>query len=348
MKRILSIDLARGFTVIMMPSIHVVMLYSKPEVQNSLLGDVLGFIAEGPGAQLFMMIMGISFVYSSRISAKYVLRRVVTLLIAGYALNFLKFVVPLELGWMPANLIQELQLGNDYSAIKFFMTIGDILQFAAISYAIIYLVSRLKHFQYYSALIAIVISFVSPYLWDLKTGISMMDHIIVLFNGHPPFTFFPVLPWLVYPLVGLTIGHYLKQVEMAKVFKRIGLIGIALLIFSLALPATPPTKEWLAFYRTGPADTIFHIGFILLWLALIQWLSVKWKVGPLFRLLEFSSQNITIIYLVQWILICWCMGITGYLQLNFQATIIWLFAVSVATFLLTFIVKKLYAQSKNI
>ena len=68
MQRIQSLDLARGFTVLFMPSVHVVMLYSQPQVQQSLLGDILAFIAEGPGAQLFMLLMGVSFTFSSRIN----------------------------------------------------------------------------------------------------------------------------------------------------------------------------------------------------------------------------------------------------------------------------------------
>jgi hypothetical protein len=53
--------LNRGFTVLMIAPIHTVLVYSKLEVRESWLGYILGFIAEGPGAQLFMLLTGNTF-----------------------------------------------------------------------------------------------------------------------------------------------------------------------------------------------------------------------------------------------------------------------------------------------
>lgn len=348
MQRIQSFDLARGFTVLIMPSIHVVMLYSQPAVQQSVLGDILGFIAEGPGAQLFMLLMGVSFVFSSRISKKYVLQRAFYLLLAAYSLNFLKFIVPLGLGLMPDNLLQELHLNNDFTAFSFFLLIGDILQFAAIAYIILFLVTRLKYYPYWAAAFAITILLLSPLVWDLKTGITFVDRVLVLFNGHPPFTFFPVFPWLVYPLTGLTLGYLLKSNNATYILKKTGITGIILVIISLLLPPTDQPKEWLPFYRTAPADTIFHLGFVLAWLAIYHWISRKVGKNPIFSLLEFCSRNITVIYLIQWVLIFWCLNLTGYLRLNMMNTFCWMTGITIVTLLLAHGLKKSNVQTKNI
>jgi len=55
-------SLARGFIVFVMPAVHSVMLYSSEEVKQGWLGSILGFLAEGPGAQLFMFLMGVFIV----------------------------------------------------------------------------------------------------------------------------------------------------------------------------------------------------------------------------------------------------------------------------------------------
>lgn len=55
-----ALDVARGFIVFIMPAVHSVLLYSSPQVQSGWLGAILGFLAEGPGAQLFMLLMGLS------------------------------------------------------------------------------------------------------------------------------------------------------------------------------------------------------------------------------------------------------------------------------------------------
>jgi len=345
MQRIQSFDLARGFTVLMMPMIHVAMLYSRPEVQQSLLGDILGFIAEGPGAQLFMLLMGVSFTFSKRISKKYVFQRALYLLLAAYLLNFFKFIVPLGLGILPENLLAELELKNDFAALNFFLLIGDILHFAAIAYFVLFLIYKLKHYPYWSFAIAIAIMLISPYIWDLKTGLVFVDQLLLLFNGHPPATFFPVFPWLVYPLMGLTLGYLLKHTNHNYLLKKTGLAGLGLIIVSCFFPATQIIPEWLPFYRTEPADTLFHLGFVLLWLAIFHWLSKKIVTNPIFKLLTFCSRNITAIYIIQWILICWCMAFTGYLHLNMISTLLWMAGITSVTLLLTYALNNAYRKS---
>ena len=348
MPRIQSLDLARGLTVLIMPSIHVVMLYSQPHVQQSILGTILAFIAEGPGAQLFMMIMGISFVFSSRITKQYVLQRAFYLLLAAYVLNFLKFIVPLLLGWMPDNLMQELQLPNDFLAIPFFLLLGDILHFAAISFPILFIVYRLRHYAYWSVAFAITIMLLSPFIWDVKTGFVFVDYPLQLLGGHPPNAFFPVFPWLVYPLTGLTVGYFLKQFGATDILKKAGWIGVSLMLISLTLPPTSKQKEWLPFYRTEPADTLFHSGFVLTWIAIFHWLNRKIPANPFFTLLIFCSKNITSIYIIQWVLICWGMAYTGYLTLGLLQTFCCMGAISIMTLLLAALLKRAYAKPKNL
>jgi surface polysaccharide O-acyltransferase-like enzyme len=348
MQRIQSFDLARGFTVLMMPMIHVVMLYSTIPVQQSLLGDILGFIAEGPGAQLFMLLMGISFTFSKRITKQYVLQRAFYLLIAAYLLNFFKFIVPLGLGLMPENLLAELGLKNDFTALNFFLLIGDILHFAAIAYLILFFITRTRYYPYISLVLAIAIMWLSPYVWDVKTNTVFVDQLIILFNGHPPQTFFPAFPWLVYPLMGLTLGYLLKYANQDYILKKTGISGIGIMVISFCFPATTTKTDWLPFYRTEPADTLFRLGFVLLWLAIFHWLYKKIPANPVSSLLTFCSKHITAIYIIQWILICWCMAFTGYLQLNFPQTICWMLAITIITLLLTYGITKSNANRKSI
>lgn len=357
--RIQSFDLARGFTVLCMPMIHVVMLYSTIPVQQSLIGDILGFIAEGPGAQLFMLLMGVFFALQvkplstatcggGRQKESFgkglgpVFKRALLLFIAAYALNIFKFFVPLGLGLLPENLLAELQLKNNYTAIPFFLLIGDILHFAAIAYLILFFITRTRYYPYISFVLAIAIMCLSPYLWDQQTGIAAIDHVIVLFNGHPPQTFFPVFPWLVYPLIGLTLGYLLKHVNNNYLLQKMGISGLGIMIISFCFPATNTSQPttYLPFYRTEPADTLFHLGFVLTWLSLFHWLQKKIPANPGFKLLTFCSKNITAIYIIQWILICWCMAFTGYLQLNMMQTICWMTGITTATLMIAASFKK--------
>lgn len=323
--RILSLDLARGFTVLIMPSVHVVMLYSQPQIQQSLLGIILQFLAEGPGAQLFMLIMGISITLSKTLSTKKVLQRTICLFIGAFALNIFKFVIPLELGLIPDLLTRDVPL----STVQFIL-LGDIFHFAAIAYPITYFISKLRYSYIWSLLFATAIMLLSPLVWDVRTGLKFVDQVLIYFNGHPPFVFFPIFPWLVYPLIGLAIARVLQT-------KKIALAGAIIIIISLLFPAT---TEYTTFYRTRPADTIFHISIVLLWLSLFDFISRKVKPNFFFMLLKFCSRNITLIYILQWLLIFWCLSFAGYQDLGFTQTIYWMFFATITTLLLTYAIKK--------
>lgn len=325
MQRVKYLDLAKGFIVFIMPSVHVVLLCSESAIQQSLLGDILKFLAEGPGAQLFMFIMGTSIKLSKTITTKKVLHRTIFLFLGGFGLNLFKFCIPMQLEILPAAFLQDFPLTETQ-----FLVMGDIFHFAAIVYPVTYFISRLKFYPLWAFLISILIALISPYLWDRQAGISMVDAIWVYFTGGPPYVFFPVFPWLVYPLIGVAMADMLQEGKFAG-------IGFAVVIVSLGLPAT---TELTTHYRTWPADTLFHIGIVLLWLSLFKYLSNKIKPNFFFGVLTFCSRNITVIYLIQWVLICWLMCFTGYLRLPFWPTIIWMINATLATLILTYFLTK--------
>jgi len=344
MQRIPSLDLARGFTVFIMPSVHVVMLYSHSSVQQSMLASILAFLAEGPGAQLFMLLMGVFFTFSTNINKQAVFKRAFYLLIAAYALNLLKFIIPLLLGWMPENLLDELQLQNDLSSIPFFLLLGDILHFAAVSYPILFLVYQLKHYPCWSLVFAIAIMLLSPWLWDVKTGFVFVDYLLQLVGGHPPHVFFPVFPWLVYPLCGLTLGFLLKKYQTTEVLYKVGKLGMIVIIISCLFPATKPQGDWPIFYRTELPDTIFHLGFVMAWMGVAHWISRKIPSNHFFLFLAFCSRHITSIYIIQWLLIFWGMAFTGYLTLGFASTFLFMGMSSILTFFLAWLINQSYGK----
>ena len=59
-----------------------------------------------------------------------------------------------------------------------------------------------------------------------------------------------------------------------------------------------------------------------------------------FNFLKYCSKNISIIYVVQWLLIFWSFPLTGYLSLGFIHTLYWMAGISLTTFLLTYDIKK--------
>jgi uncharacterized membrane protein len=346
--RIQSLDLARGFTVFVMPSVHVVMLYSNLNVQQSNLGNILAFLAEGPGAQMFMMLMGVSMTLSSHVNKKTVLKRAIYLLLAAYGLNFLKFIIPLGLGIFPVQLLQELRLENNNSAILYLLSIGDILHFAAVAYLLIYLVYRQQRYYYWSLIFAFIIIFLSPIFWDLRSNNCLVNYFFQLIGGHPPKVFFPIFPWLAYPLIGLHIGYSIKRLPVSKVFNVTAIIGVVLLIIGIFLHKSNTVSASLPFYRTGAPDTFYHLGIVLLWLYFCQWVSINVKHQLFFSLLRFLSKKITVVYIIQWILIAWILPFTGYHTLGFIPSIFFMITISGSSFFLARLLTYTYAYKKNL
>lgn len=350
MQRIKSLDLARGFTVLCIPAVHTVLLYAQPSVRHTLVGQLLRFIAEGPGAQLFMIYMGISITLSTKLTWSRVAKKSLLLLMAGYSLNILKFVIPLKLGILPAALQQDLGVrqamdGLACDAAERLLLLGDILTFAAIALPITFLIYQLPRFSGFALATAVLVAALSPYAWDHSSCSSIGQYILNVLGGQPPTVFFPLFPWLVYPLVGLSIG-YLLQRQMPQTFDFLALLGLLFILIGIVLARFEPVSN--SFYRTEPAGTAYHLGIVLL--TLWGWHHLDRYVRPnyFFRVLQYCSQDITAIYLIQWPLIFWCLPIFGYQQLGYGATILTATLLTSLTIFLSLIANQLRLQTITI
>jgi uncharacterized membrane protein len=340
MERIKSLDLARGFTVLCISAVHSVLLYSQPCVRDTLPGQILRFIAEGPGAQLFMTYMGISVTLSCKLSWSAVLKRSGLFLLAGYGLNVLKFLVPLKLGLLPAAFQTDLGITDPCTAGETVFLLGDILHFAALALPISYGIYCLRRNWIYAIITATFVMFFAPFFWDHHSCSPVANYIAVLVGGRPPAVFFPLFPWLCYPLVGLATGYWLSRNPPDR-FLFIGLTGIAMVLFGeiaayFGLPST-------SFYRTRPAETAIHVGIVLIWLWIWEGLAIYVKSNAFYRLLQFTSRHITLIYFIQWPLICWLLPLFGYQQLTGWAS----FSVAVTVTLLTLFLSLLILASRR-
>jgi len=343
MQRITSIDLARGFTVLFIPAIHSVMLYSDFSVYQSVYGKVLGFIAEWPGAQILMLLMGVSFSLSKTISAKKVAIKALVLLAIGYLMNFLKFILPIQLGIMPHEFLKE-YAGGKLSLSDFLLT-GDILQFAALALLLLLIVHQFRYSILISLYLAVLALLASPLLWDLHSSNIFCNYILQLICGQPPHTYFPLLPWLVYPLTGFAIGIAIKQNEI-NIWKHLFIVGSFVCLLEFILQFTPYHFPKTEFYRTYPDLTLMHVGFAVLWLSLWHFVTARFSEGKLFAFLQFLSKNITLIYFIQWIVIFWCFSFIGYRHLAILPSILVSLAMNVTVLLLTYMLTKTVTTEK--
>jgi hypothetical protein len=350
MPRIPSLDLARGFTVLFIPAIHTAMLFSDGSLHETLLGKFLIAIAEYHGAQVLMLLMGISYTLQPPPSTKKILIRSVTLLAIGYTLNVLKFSIPYSIQLLPPALLRELNIHSPSTALTQLSSMGDILHFAAIALLIIHLICKCPSSHYCALSMTTLIILFSTALADLHADQPFVNYLLQLATGQPPRVYFPLLPWLVYPLMGVVIGYYVKRDEQHSMISC-GFIGSCLLIIGLTAEHYYPMDNPAGFYRTHTAATLWHAGIVLA--ALFCWhiVAQQYHRNHFFRLLMYSSSHITSLYCIQWVMICWLLPVVGYRESGQFWSILWMLAITINTYLFNFIfhlLKKQYERSINL
>lgn len=320
-KRDATIDVARGFIVLIMPAVHSVLLYSTAKTQASWLGILLGLLAEGPGAQLFMLLLGLSLTLGRPKTWGKVLRRAGLLLLLAYLLNFFKLVVPYWSGRYPAALWDAYGVQNDSNGTLTLLGMGDILVFAAMAYLLVYVLYRLRKKVLWTAISMVLVTMCAYLSWDRHSDFAPVDYLLALIGGQPPQVFFPLFPWLVYPLGGLLLGMIRQRMEQPPFYRWLLVAGLLLMIAGKAMVRLEPASMETDFYRTGSAGTLFHLGIVFLWLCLCRLAVKKFPVNGFFRLLGWLSKDITRVYILQWIIVVWMLPLYGFRQLGMIGSI---------------------------
>lgn len=326
--RIDSFDLARGLAILFMMLVHVLDFYSQAEVQKTMFGEVIIFLGSPPAAPVFMFIMGIFIVFSTRLDLVTGLKRAAWLFFIGYFLNLLRGSIPLWLSLQIGLVNQQELVEGGFSPLSELLIV-DILQFAGLAFAICVLFRHyLPHPKYWLAAGVLVI-FLSPVVWDIASGWSVLDEVLKLLWGNKyQGSMFPLFPWLAYPLFGMAFGYWFKQAQsQPRFFRQAAWLGLALLLFGTGLTLTNFDFHYAYFLRSGPGATIWITGFVMVWLWVCRWASEKIAANRGFELLFFWSRNVTAVYILQWIIIGWGLMLVGVQQLTFVNTLLAMFVV---------------------
>ncbi len=328
--RLLSLDLARGLAVFFMISVHTLEVFASKEVKSSLFGQIIEFLGGAPAAPVFMTLMGVSFIYSSKSELKPKLLRGFKIFLTGYVLNILRGVIPFTLStYLKMDVVKTfpIEVLNEYTIL----TTVDILQFAGIALMIMALIQEFKINKYIILLSAFLISMLSPFLWGFTLNIPVIEQIFELFWGDQPIGFsfidnkiaFPVFPWLTFPLMGMFLGELLKNsIDPSRIFKYSGVLGILVLVIGVAISFNNFQYHFNDYYHSRQGAMLFMCGFILIWLYLNKLILDNVPKNSLFDLLFRWSKGVTNIYIVQWITIIWSIAFLGINSSSFATTIL--------------------------
>ncbi len=264
MRRLFSVDILRATAILLMVQVHFVGNLSSREPSSRILYDLSDFLG-GFAAPIFTFLVGLSvWLWLNKQLAigtdetalgKFIVKR--GILIVFFGLIFAVII------WTPNEIFN-----------------WDILPMIGITTMIIYALRRAP--SKYLIGLALLLLLSAPPLRELTNYSShwIYDDYMHSFTlsdillGATLQGYFPLLPWLVFPLMGFCLGRDIFQGEQInpKAARRLPILGVVLIAISavgaLVSEYFPTGLSWyLSPYSFYPASTTYvlgMLGFILL------------------------------------------------------------------------------------
>jgi hypothetical protein len=219
---------------------------------------------------------------------------------------------------------------------------ADILPLAGLSLIMIGFFEMISGKKAIAAFIlALAIAVCTPLIPSFPEKLKYLEAFI---GGNARWSYFPLFPWMAYPLVGY--GWKRLEMEMPSahqwIMKNLHYFGIISLILLLAtaIPAFKMITNLSEYYHHG----IFLFGWIVVFLVAFAYLAQSLIIiaadSQIVKYINWLGKNVTIIYIVQWLIIGNLVFYFADSQYLIQL-ILWLLAIIIITTALTFLYLKI-------
>ena len=311
--RILAFDLARGLAVVFMIMVHVLRHWGDPATWSTPIGTLISFLGGPPAAPVFMFLMGASLAFSRRISFTSLVSRGLWLVTAGYLLNVFRGTVPLSAG-LATGIVTSGQV-TPFTPFSL-LTMVDILQLAGCSLILMAALREVARPGRVWLAVATAIVLIAPLLHGRVTGMPGPDALLGMLWATGDNIFYPVFPWLVFPLVGAVIGASMAQVEAGDrraVLRRAGVIGSVACASGVALiVVAAPTLDVVTYWRLPPVLVPAILGFVVAWVWLCDVIARRAGPNTVLAAIYDWSGRVTAMYVVHWLIVSWGIAIVGF------------------------------------
>jgi len=287
-------DLMKGIAVLAMVQVHIMELFARPEILTGTPGKISLFLGGPFAAPVFMALMGYMLGSSSK-SGWGKTRRGLKLIILGLLLNIgLNF-----------HLLIKIYNGTfNFNPLEYIFG-ADILFLAGLRIVFIAMLEKLFRKRFYPVVVlSVIIPLISPYLPDLP---SQLKYFQAFFHGNATWSYFPVFPWLAYPLFGYGWKKFETEVPSAwnwvnqKMILVLILAGI--LIFGACIPAFKIITQLPSYYHHHIFLFIWITGFLGLWSWLVEKMETLAGKSLVMIYIKWLGRNVTVVYVIQWLVI---------------------------------------------
>jgi len=284
-------DLLKGIAVLFMVQVHLTEVFALPELYNSFIGHISLFLGGPPAAPVFMAVMGF-YIYKSRKSFSEQFTKGFLIFAGGIFLNI----------GLNAHLLYDIFSGNkELDPYKFILG-ADILALAGLSIIILSGVKRIFNYKPIPyLLLGVIVIVLTPII---NNSLFIHPYIQAFLGGKIGWSYFPLFPWLIYPLAGFLFGIYYEKIIMVS--KKIQNAAVIILFSAVAVTFIyifPVTYNLELYYHHEFLFVIWTLGFLLVFTWFINLVDIKTGNLPFMKYIKWIGQNVTSFYVVQWLLI---------------------------------------------
>ena len=290
-------DVLKGIAILLMIQVHLVELFASYKLSSSIMGKVFMFLGGPPVAPLFMVLFGY-FISVTHKSTQQLIVRGLKIFALGMLLN-------LALNF---NLINSVMRGLLQVDILPFVFGADILQFAGLSLIVIALLKNVLEQQLVVTLIIIIASvLLGQYLVAYIPEDNSLKYMTAFFYGSTKWSYFPLFPWLAYPLTGMAFYQLQQRYQIdltltTKISKAL-VIGTLLFVILTIGYATTIACDLPSYYHHGILFFLWTIVFLSVYSVCIHAITERIGTTFVFSYLTWLGKQVTLIYIIQWIII---------------------------------------------
>lgn len=297
MARLRLPDLLKGIAILFMIQVHIMELFIDYAGQSSQVGRVSLFLGGPYTAMIFMMVMGY-FVAASRKSFKQNLFRGVRIFALGFLLNVgLNFHLLLKIKYA------EWQ----YNPLEYIFGV-DILYMAGLSIIILAAIKEL------AGKLQIPVSFALLLVVLLLTDrmnswltLSERNYITPFIGGTYSWSYFPLFPWLAYPLAGYFFFFSETRIKQFILHRKIvvtsAFVFIVIMVLYFSKTGFNTTVNLPVYYHHTIEFGVWALGVLIIWTSIFYLVVTKFQASRVEKFLAWMGKNITLIYVVQWLII---------------------------------------------
>jgi uncharacterized membrane protein len=290
-------DLLKGIAALLMIQVHLIELFASKNIADSTTGKLLLFLGGPPVAPVFLFFLGY-FIATSQKTTWQLIGRGVKIIILGLALN-----TALNL-----NLIISVFSGRYIVDILPYLFGVDVLPHAGLCILFIAVMKKVlnRHF-----LVPLILAFIAAIFGEV-----FLEHVpqqpfqlytFAFFYGDGWWSYFPLFPWFSYSLAGIAFYKLSQQFDFSifdslKAKFIIGILFCLFLIFT-GIYAVSVASDLQVYYHHGIQFFLWVIVFLVFYGFFTNELQQVAGGKVIFNYLEWLGRNITLIYVIQWILI---------------------------------------------